>query len=93
MVVCWHFELLPRWALALLAARELFDARARPLRGMRRGIDLKVNWLGRAGVWPVMGALFFAMAGVRLARPSPACTSVSCWCWAPRRSTFATASG
>jgi len=32
--------------------------------GMRRGIDLKVNWLGRAGVWPVMGALFFAMAGV-----------------------------
>ena len=21
--VCWHFELLPRWALALLAAREL----------------------------------------------------------------------
>ncbi len=31
---------------------------------MRHGIDLKVNWLGRAGVWPVMGALFFAMAGV-----------------------------
>ena len=24
VVVCWHFELLPRWALALLAARELF---------------------------------------------------------------------
>ena len=22
VVVCWHFELLPRWALALLAARE-----------------------------------------------------------------------
>jgi phosphatidylglycerophosphate synthase len=31
---------------------------------MRRGIDLKVNWLGRAGVWPVMGALFFAMTSV-----------------------------
>ena len=63
VVVCWHFELLPRWALALLAARELAVVvlvRA----GMRRGIDLKVNWLGRAGVWPVMGALFFAMAGV-----------------------------
>jgi cardiolipin synthase len=32
--------------------------------GLRHGIDLKVNWLGRAGVWPVMSALFFAMAGV-----------------------------
>jgi cardiolipin synthase len=63
VVVCWHFELLPRWALALLAARELFMLGLVRL-GMRRGIDLKVNWLGRAGVWPVMGALFFAMAGV-----------------------------
>jgi CDP-diacylglycerol--glycerol-3-phosphate 3-phosphatidyltransferase len=63
VVVCWHFELLPRWALALLAARELFMLALVRL-GMRRGIDLKVNWLGRAGVWPVMGALFFAMAGV-----------------------------
>jgi len=63
VVVCWHFELLPRWALAVLALRELAVVvlvRA----GMRRGIDLKVNWLGRAGVWPVMGALFFAMADV-----------------------------
>ena len=24
VIVCWNFELLPRWALALLAARELF---------------------------------------------------------------------
>ena len=24
VIVCWHFELLPRWGLALLAARELF---------------------------------------------------------------------
>ena len=24
VIVCWKFELLPRWALALLAARELF---------------------------------------------------------------------
>jgi len=63
VVVCWHFELLPRWGLALLAARELFVMALVRL-GMRRGIDLKVNWLGRAGVWPVMGALFFAMASV-----------------------------
>jgi cardiolipin synthase (CMP-forming) len=63
VVVCWHFELLPRWALAVLALREL-AVMVLVRAGMRRGIDLKVNWLGRAGVWPVMGALFFAMAGV-----------------------------
>ena len=63
VIVCWHFELLPRWALALLAAREVFVMALVRL-GMRRGIDLKVNWLGRAGVWPIMSALFFAMCGV-----------------------------
>jgi cardiolipin synthase len=63
IVVCWHFELLPRWGLALLAARELVVMVLVRV-GMRHGIDLKVNWLGRAGVWPVMSALFFAMAGV-----------------------------
>jgi cardiolipin synthase len=63
VVVCWHFELLPRWALALLAASELFML-VLVRYGLRHGIDLKVNWLGRAGVWPVLSALFFAMCGV-----------------------------
>ena len=63
VIVCWHFELLPRWGLALLAARELFVI-GLVRYGQRRGVDLKVNWFGRAGVWPVMGAPFFAMAGV-----------------------------
>jgi CDP-diacylglycerol--glycerol-3-phosphate 3-phosphatidyltransferase len=63
VIVCWHFELLPRWGLLLLAARELF-VMALVRAGQRRGIDLKVNWLGRAGVWPIMSALFFAMCGV-----------------------------
>jgi CDP-diacylglycerol--glycerol-3-phosphate 3-phosphatidyltransferase len=63
VIVCWHFELLPRWGLALLAARELF------MLGLVRwalhhGLDIKVNWLGRLGVWPVLGALFFALAGL-----------------------------
>jgi cardiolipin synthase len=63
VVVCWHFELLPRWALGLLAAREVCML-VLVRYGMRHGIDLKVNWLGRAGVWPVLSALFFAMCGV-----------------------------
>jgi cardiolipin synthase (CMP-forming) len=63
VVVCWKFELLPRWALALLAAREVFML-VLVRYGMRRGVDVKINWLGRWGVWPVMSAIFFAMAGV-----------------------------
>lgn len=64
VVVCWHFELLPEWALALLVAREVFML-GLVRWGLRRGADIKINWLGRAGVWPVMAALFSAMAGVR----------------------------
>ena len=59
-VVCWHFELLPRWALALLALRELamlFLAQY----GLRHGVDIEVNWPGRVSVFPIMGGIFFAM--------------------------------
>ena len=63
VIVCWNFELLPRWGLALLAVRELFVISLVRF-GQRRGVELTVNWLGRWGVWPVMSALFFAMAGV-----------------------------
>jgi cardiolipin synthase len=63
VIVCWHFELLPRWALALLAARELVML----LLGqavLRRGIDIEINMLGRWGVWPTMFSLFLAMVSV-----------------------------
>ena len=63
VVVCWRFELLPRWALAVLVARELFMI-GLVRWGLHHGFDIKVNWLGRAGVWPVMSSLFFAMAGL-----------------------------
>jgi CDP-diacylglycerol---glycerol-3-phosphate 3-phosphatidyltransferase len=63
VVVCWKFELLPRWALALLAARELFMLGLARY-AMSRHVQLKVNWLGRWGVWPVFSALFFALCGV-----------------------------
>jgi cardiolipin synthase len=63
-IVCWHFELLPRWGIAVLAAREVF------MLGLVRWalhheLDIKVNWLGRLGVWPVLSALFFAMCGLQ----------------------------
>jgi cardiolipin synthase len=64
MVVAWRFELLPRWAIALVVVRELLML-AISRYGLRRGLELKINWPGRIGVAPVMGAPFFAMAGVR----------------------------
>jgi cardiolipin synthase len=63
-VVCWHFQQLPRWALAVLAARELaMVALARY--GIRRGMALKINWPGRLAVAPVMGSFFFAMVSLQ----------------------------
>ncbi len=56
VVVCFHFELLPRWALVALAARELFML-ALSQYGLRRGMDLKINMVGRWAVWPVMFAI------------------------------------
>jgi cardiolipin synthase len=58
--VCWHFELLPRWALALVAARELLTLGLAQY-GLRHGVDLEINWLGRVAVFPIMAAIFFAM--------------------------------
>jgi CDP-diacylglycerol--glycerol-3-phosphate 3-phosphatidyltransferase len=59
-VVAYHFELLPRWALLVLAAREALMLVLTQL-ALRRGIDLNVNMMGRWAVWPVMGALGLAM--------------------------------
>ena len=59
-VVCWNFELLPRWALAALALRELamlFLAQY----GLRHGVDIAVNWPGRISVFPIMGGIWLAL--------------------------------
>lgn len=63
VVVCWNFDLLPRWALAVLVARELSMV-ALGRYGLKREVDLRINWPGRVSVAPLMGALFFAMTGL-----------------------------
>jgi cardiolipin synthase len=63
MAVCWHFELLPRWAIAVVMAREA-TMLALSRYALRRGLELQINWAGRIGVAPTMGAPFFAIAGV-----------------------------
>jgi cardiolipin synthase len=63
VVVCWHFELLPRWALGVLAARELLMLVVTQV-GFRKGLDLEVKMLGRWAVWPTMFSMFLAMVSV-----------------------------
>ena len=58
--VCWHFELLPRWALAVLVAREAVMLLLAQYY-VRHGQDLEINWYGRIAVFPIMGAIFWAM--------------------------------
>ena len=63
VIVCWHFDLLPHWALAVLTARELFMLGLARY-AMSKNVELKINWLGRWGVWPVFSALFFALCNI-----------------------------
>ena len=62
VIVVWNFELLPRWALAVLVAREVFMLIA-VLAALRAGLDLHINWIGRIAVWPTMGAVGAALFG------------------------------
>jgi len=60
VVVCWKFDLLPRWALAVLAGRELFMLVASRF-ALQHGVDITIKQLGRWAVWPTMLSLFIAM--------------------------------
>ncbi|MCD6726259.1 MAG: CDP-alcohol phosphatidyltransferase family protein [Solirubrobacteraceae bacterium] len=64
ILVCWRFDLLPAWLLATLVVREalmlVLGAIVVP-----RGVELRINWWGRWGVWPAMSAIFFGLVGLR----------------------------
>ena len=57
--VCWHFDLLPRWALALLVLREIATLILAQI-GLRKGADLEITWVGRSAVFLIMGGIFWA---------------------------------
>lgn len=58
--VCWHFQLLPRWALAVLAAREVVTLILARM-ALRRGVDIEITWVGRVGVFLIFGGIFWTM--------------------------------
>ncbi len=60
VIVTWHFELLPQWALAVLAARELFMLFVTEA-ALRTGRDIEIKMVGRWAVWPTMFSIFLAM--------------------------------
>lgn len=57
--VCWNFELLPRWAIAALFAREVVTLILAEI-GLRSGVDIEINWIGRIAVFLIMGGIFWA---------------------------------
>ncbi|HEY1775192.1 MAG TPA: CDP-alcohol phosphatidyltransferase family protein [Solirubrobacteraceae bacterium] len=64
LCVCWSFELLPRWLIAIVVVREVLML----LLGqawVRRGMSLRINWPGRIAVGPTMFGIWLALLGVR----------------------------
>ncbi len=59
ILVCWNFELLPRWGLAIVALREVSVLVLSEV-ALRRGLEIEINWVGRIGALLVFGGLFWA---------------------------------
>ena len=68
-IVCFRFDLLPRWALIILAAREVLMLVLSRI-AMRRGLEIQVNMAGRWAVWPTMFSMFLAMVSVTWVAPA-----------------------
>lgn len=81
VIVCYHFELLPRWALIVLAAREALMLVLTRI-GMKHGMDLKVNMVGRWAVWPTMFSLFLAMVSTTWIAPALLYLGLAMTLWA-----------
>jgi cardiolipin synthase len=62
VVVAYESELLPRWALLVLVAREALMLAVGPWYVRRFG-ELRITMLGRWAVWPTMSALALCLVG------------------------------
>lgn len=81
VVVCWQFELLPRWGLAVLVARELLMLVMSQV-ALRRGVDIEVNFVGRVAVWPTMFSIFLAMVSTTWVAPAMFFLGLALTLWA-----------
>lgn len=62
VIVAYGQDLLPRWALLVLAGREALMLAIGPWYVRRFG-ELRITMLGRWAVWPTMSALALALVG------------------------------
>ncbi|HYH62334.1 MAG TPA: CDP-alcohol phosphatidyltransferase family protein [Solirubrobacterales bacterium] len=60
VIVCWEFDLLPHWALIVLAIREVATLVLARL-ALRSGVDLEVSWIGRLATLFTFGGLFWTL--------------------------------
>lgn len=60
VAVNWHFEFLPRWALVVLAVREVATLVLARM-SLRRGVDLEISWVGRLATLFTFGGLFWSL--------------------------------
>jgi cardiolipin synthase len=59
-VVAWKFELVPRWAIAVIGVREVATLILSEV-ALRRGVEIEINWVGRIAVTLTFGGLGLAM--------------------------------
>jgi len=76
VAICWSYELLPRWLLAILLAREALML-AVGQAWVRRGLALRINWPGRIALGPTLFGIWLALLGVRDTAEGFACAGVA----------------
>lgn len=59
-IIIYKFELLPRYLILLIFVRELMML-VLSVPALMRGVEIKVNWIGRLSVWPLMFGGFLAL--------------------------------
>ena len=64
LAVCWSYELLPRWLVALVLAREVLML-VLGQAWVRRGMAVRINWPGRIAVGPTLFGIWLSLLGVR----------------------------
>lgn len=60
MVVSWKFDLLPRWAVAVVIAREILVILLSRY-ALSRGLEIRVSWTGRFSLWLILVGAGLAM--------------------------------
>ena len=64
LAVCWSYELLPRWLVAVVLVREALML-ALGQAWVRQGMAIAINWPGRIAVGPTFFGIWLALLGVR----------------------------